>query len=126
MTHLFRLALTCRPETVAPLLQVRESLGGPEEPAAATRAYAQARPANFSRDLLERAHESLSVLELSGVTCSDLGTPRRVVATLVRLAARPAWMTAQLRKELAPAGWPSEAAPPHVVARRSRHLDAAS
>jgi len=115
VTHLFRLALTYCPETVAPLLLMRTALDGPEESAAAVRAYLQARPANFSRDLLERAHESLSVLELSGVTWSDLGTPRRVIATLVRLGARPAWMTAQVRKELTAAGAPGESVRPRRV-----------
>jgi hypothetical protein len=89
------------------------------------RAYAQARPANFSRDLLEPAHEALSVLELSGLTWSDLGTPRRVIATLVRLGARPAWMTAHLRKELAPAVWAAEPEPAESP-RHPRRLDAVS
>jgi mannose-1-phosphate guanylyltransferase len=119
VTHLFRLALTYCPRTVAPLLQIRKTLGGPEEAVETARAYAQAGPANFSRDLLERAHESLSVLELSGVTWSDLGTPRRVIATLVRLGARPTWMTAEVRKELAAAGGPT-------VPVRSRRVRTAS
>ncbi|MGH2689155.1 MAG: sugar phosphate nucleotidyltransferase, partial [Actinomycetota bacterium] len=96
VSHLVRLALTHCPETVGPLLLARDALGGPAETAVVARAYAQARPANFSRDLLEPAHEALSVLELAGVTWSDLGTPRRVIATLVQLGAHPAWMTAQL------------------------------
>jgi mannose-1-phosphate guanylyltransferase len=126
VSHLVRLALTHCPETMAPLLLARDALGGPAETAVVARAYARARPANFSRDLLEPAHEALSVLELSGITWSDLGTPRRVIATLVRLGARPAWMTAQLRKELAPAAWPVEPEPAEAGGRRPRRLDAAS
>jgi hypothetical protein len=60
------------------------------------------------------------------VTWSDLGTPRRVIATLVRLGARPPWMTAQLRKELAPAAWLAEAEPVEAVPVRRRPLGAAS
>jgi mannose-1-phosphate guanylyltransferase len=125
VSHLVRLALTHCPETVGPLLLARDALGGPAETAVVARAYAQARPANFSRDLLEPAHEALSVLELTAVTWSDLGTPRRVIATLVRLGARPPWMTARLRRELAPAARPAEAEPaePRPPQRR---LDAAS
>jgi len=126
VSHLVRLALGYCPDTIAPLLLVRGALGESGEPAAVARAYAQARPANFSRDLLEPAHEGLSVRELGGVTWTDLGTPRRVVATLMRLGERPAWMTPQVRRELAPAGWPADAETEAAVARRrARRLRAA-
>jgi mannose-1-phosphate guanylyltransferase len=125
VSHLVRLALTHCPEAVGPLLLARNGLGGPAETAVVAQAYARARPANFSRDLLEPAHEALSVLELSGVTWSDLGTPRRVIATLARLGAHPDWMTAQLRKELAVVGWPGEAEVAEARPPR-RRLDAAS
>jgi mannose-1-phosphate guanylyltransferase len=115
--HLIRLALSYIPDSVAPLLAIRSTLGTADEVPAAVRAYAAAPPANLSRDLLERARESLSVIELEGVTWSDWGTPGRVLSTLVRLGQRPAWMTAELvRKELAHvdrgagvSGWPDEA-----------------
>jgi mannose-1-phosphate guanylyltransferase len=123
VNHLVRLALSFIPQTLAPVLGIREVLGTSEETPAAVRAYATAPPANLSRDLLERARESLSVLELRGVTWSDWGTPRRVLSTLVRLGERPAWMTADLvRKELAhvdhDAGVP--AWPDATRARRAR------
>jgi mannose-1-phosphate guanylyltransferase len=110
VSHLFRLALACIPETVSPLLAFRPALGTRDEPAEAARAFAAAPPANISRDVLERARESLSVLELTGVTWCDWGTPHRVLSTLLRLGERPHWMTAELlRRELArvPAGVPS-------------------
>jgi mannose-1-phosphate guanylyltransferase len=125
VSHLLRLALGCCPDAVAPLLLVRDSLGRADETPAFAQAYAAARPANFSRDLLELAAESLSVLELSGVTWTDLGTPPRVMATLLRLGERPAWLTAQLRKELAPAAWPGEPERVPVAAGRPRRLDTA-
>ncbi len=101
--ELFRLAAAHLPETLRPLLLAFDALGTPGEAAAVSRAYGAARAANVSRDLLERARGDLGVLEVGGVTWSDWGTPRRVVATLTRLGRRPAWMTEDLRKELAQA-----------------------
>jgi mannose-1-phosphate guanylyltransferase len=101
VSHLFRLALACIPQTVAPLLSLRDVIDTPQEVPAAVRAYAAAPPANLSRDLLEHARESLSVLELTGVTWSDWGTPHRVVSTLLRIGQRPAWMTERVTRELA-------------------------
>lgn len=102
VAHLFRLSLALVPDAVRPLLALRDKLGAPDELPAAVRAYAAVPPTNLSRDLLERARESLSVLELEGVTWSDWGTPHRVLSTLVRLGHRPAWMTEQIvRQQLA-------------------------
>jgi mannose-1-phosphate guanylyltransferase len=101
LARLVRLAVRHLPETMGPLLQVADRLGSPGEADAIRRAYTAAPPANLSRDLLEHAQEDLGVLELSGVTWSDWGTPRRVVATLSRVGPRPAWMTDRLRRELA-------------------------
>jgi len=102
VSHFFRLALALVPDTVRPLLGLRDKLGEADELPAAVRAYAAVPPTNLSRDLLERARESLGVLELEGVTWSDWGTPHRVLSTLVRLGERPAWMTEQIvRRELA-------------------------
>jgi mannose-1-phosphate guanylyltransferase len=98
---LFRLAARHLPETARPLLDATSALRTPGEAEAVRRAYSAAHPANFSRDLLEHARESLGVLELSGVTWSDWGTPRRVVSTLARLGERPAWLTEGLTRELA-------------------------
>jgi mannose-1-phosphate guanylyltransferase len=99
--ELFRLAVMHVPDTVRPLLLVREAIGTPREAAAASEAYAAAPVANLSRDLLEHARASLGVLEVAGVTWSDWGTPRRVFSTLTRLGERPTWMTESLRRELA-------------------------
>jgi mannose-1-phosphate guanylyltransferase len=102
VAHLFRLALALVPDTVRPVLALRDKLGSADELTAAVRAYAAVPPTNLSRDLLERARESLSVLELEGVTWCDWGTPHRVLSTLLRLGHRPAWMTEQIvRGELA-------------------------
>jgi hypothetical protein len=60
--------------------------------------------------VFERARATLSVLELTGLTWCDWGTPHRVLSTLLQLGERPAWMTAELvSSELArtPAGLPS-------------------
>jgi len=70
-----------------------EAFGGSEDQAGAVRqAYALMRAADFSRDVLERAVESLVVLPVQGVLWSDWGTPERVVRTLRRIGASPRWL----------------------------------
>src|SRR5262249_45596745 len=85
ITQLLTIALPHVPDTVEPLLEIRETVETPYEAGAIRRAYAAAIPANLSRDLLERAHEALSVLDVSDVVWSDWGTPERVLATLEHL-----------------------------------------
>src|SRR5262249_58530187 len=92
LASLVRLAVRHVPETVGPLLGAAGDLGTPAEADAVRRAYADARPANISRDVLEQAREDLGVLELSGVTWSDWGTPRRGGSPLAPPGERPAWM----------------------------------
>ena len=50
--------------------------------------------ADFSRAVLERCPTWLGVSQLPGLTWSDLGTPRSVVAIANSLPARPLWMRA--------------------------------
>jgi mannose-1-phosphate guanylyltransferase len=47
---------------------------------------------NFSTDVLARNPRRLGVLKVSGVYWNDLGDPRRVLETLARTSARPAWL----------------------------------
>jgi mannose-1-phosphate guanylyltransferase len=115
VAHLFQLATRQMPDTVRPLLLACDAIGTPAEETRVTRAYAEAAPANLSRDFLEHSREALGVLEVRGVTWSDWGTPRRVVSTLTRLDEHPTWLTDGLRKELARA-----ASGPAVPARRAR------
>ena len=56
------------------------------------RGYASMPTANFSRDVLQSVPARLAVTSLTGVTWSDWGSPRRVVASLLRLGLRPSWL----------------------------------
>ena len=47
---------------------------------------------NFSRDVLQKVTPRLAVRILTGVTWCDWGSPGRVVASLMRLGIRPAWL----------------------------------
>jgi mannose-1-phosphate guanylyltransferase len=71
-------------------LEARASDG--EDAAAVAEAYARMRPANFSREVLERAAGALIVLRVQGVLWSDWGTPDRVVRTLRRVGVAPDWL----------------------------------
>jgi len=60
------------------------------------------RPANFSREMLEREADALVVLRVRDVLWSDWGTPDRVVRTLRRIGMSPDW----LGTWSAPPEWP--------------------
>jgi hypothetical protein len=48
--------------------------------------------ANFSTAVLENCTPVLRVAELTGVTWSDLGSPRRAVESVRRFGAGSAWL----------------------------------
>lgn len=56
--------------------------------------YSRLRPADFSREILERATGSSAVLPLIGLDWSDWGRPERVVECLSRIGVRPAFLGA--------------------------------
>lgn len=80
------------------------------------RAYAAMPTVNFSTAVLENCTPALRVAELTGVTWSDLGSPRRAVESVRRLGAAAPWLaclglngcSAGSRSRLTP---PGEAAP---------------
>ena len=53
--------------------------------------YSQIPSTNFSREVLAARPANLAVLPVSGVGWSDLGNPRRVLATLARTRFHPHW-----------------------------------
>jgi hypothetical protein len=71
--------------------------GSRHEGWAVRQAYSMTPTTDFSREVLERCPTWLGVSQLPGLTWSDLGTPRRVVAVANSLPARPLWMTAGRR-----------------------------
>jgi mannose-1-phosphate guanylyltransferase len=82
------------PDLVEAFEAVRPALGTPGEAAAVARLYAGLRPLNFSSEVLERRPANLAVLPVRDVEWSDWGDPGRVLATLRRLGAEPAWVPA--------------------------------
>lgn len=69
-------------------------LGTDLELAAARAAYRWLPSVNFSREVLTACPANLAVLPVVGVVWADLGTPARVLGTLARTGARPAWLEA--------------------------------
>jgi mannose-1-phosphate guanylyltransferase len=62
------------------------------EAKAVTRLYARLEENNFSHQVLARVPERLAVLKVSGVRWSDLGEPKRVMASLDMAGIRPHWV----------------------------------
>ena len=80
------------PDVTAGLEAFEARASDGEDAAAVAEAYARMRPANFSREVLERAAGALIVLRVQGVLWSDWGTPDRVVRTLRRVGVVPDWL----------------------------------
>ena len=72
---------------------VQSNLGTVREEAGLRKVYAHLPSTNFANDVLKTRPGNLAVLPLDGVGWNDLGEPRRVMATLARIGARPAWAT---------------------------------
>ncbi|MBI4562141.1 MAG: NTP transferase domain-containing protein, partial [Candidatus Rokubacteria bacterium] len=90
------------PEVDARLARLEAFAGTRHEPWAVEQAYAWMRPASFSRDVLAGGAEPLVVLPVYGVLWSDWGTPERVVRTLRRIRASPAWLDAWIQGSKVP------------------------
>ena len=70
---------------------VRSRLATPWEDDTLDRLYSRLPSTDFSRQVLATCPTNLAVLALNGVGWNDLGVPRRVMATLARSGALPAW-----------------------------------
>ena len=82
----------CVPDLHGRLARVVRFLGTAHQSWAVALAYDSAPRAGFSRDVLERCADRLVAMRLSHVSWRDLGTSRRVIATLGELGIRPAWL----------------------------------
>ena len=85
---LLGLFILAMPELYVSFSKVRPSLGTLFEEKIFGRLYQRLRPSDFSRQVLESAARSLSVLPVSNVGWSDLGEPRRVARALANLGAQ--------------------------------------
>lgn len=102
LSQLLDLVEATAPELIAALEPVRRALGSSREAAAAEAAYAALPLINFSRSVLARAPDRFVTMPVSGLEWSDLGDPRRVVATLLRTGPPVPWLaeaTASWRME---------------------------
>ena len=70
---------------------VESRVSTPWEAESIRRLYSALPPADFSKDVLTPRAADLAVLPVKGVTWSDLGEPRRVMATLARMGMSPVW-----------------------------------
>ena len=95
------LTMTCKAipdlcETFGPL---RAVLGTPVEEQVAREVYGRSPSRDFSREVLAARPPNLAVLPVRGVEWTDLGDPRRALATRVRVGfgrERVAWPLAEL------------------------------
>jgi hypothetical protein len=71
-------------------------LGMPEETKFIDKLYERMPEINFSHQVLALHPERLAVLKVTRVKWSDLGEPRRVMASLNRAGIRPLWLDASL------------------------------
>jgi mannose-1-phosphate guanylyltransferase len=79
------------PGLYAQFAAVRPALDGMTEGEAIRALYAQIPTTNFSRQALAGHPANLAVLPVNGVGWSDLGNPRRVLATLACARIHPEW-----------------------------------
>lgn len=91
ISTLLGLFMIATPALYFSFLRVRSRLNTPFENDAIEALYTDLAPANFSRQVLERAGVNLAVLPIEGVHWSDLGEADRVLAALARSGARPRW-----------------------------------
>lgn len=85
---LIRSALPDLSDAFAAVLPALDTLGEAE---AVRTLYARIPDANFSREVLSLCPANLAVLRVGGIEWSDLGEPRRVLATLASAGIRSGW-----------------------------------
>ena len=82
----------CVPDLHDRLARIAAFAGTERETWAIRQAYAFAPAANFSRSILEICPLPLAVSRIPPLTWCDLGTPERVVKTLIRVGMSPPWL----------------------------------
>jgi mannose-1-phosphate guanylyltransferase len=80
------------PGLLAAFGSLEPALGTPREGRAAAEVYAAIAEVNFSEAVLQRAADRLLAMRVKSVGWCDLGTPARVVASILRSGRRPPWL----------------------------------
>lgn len=93
---IWQLGWRCFPTMMAHFEKFRPAIGTHDEARVLDKLYNALPALNFSTTLLQRALDSLVVMELRGVLWSDWGSERRIVETLQRIGRRPLFMTAAM------------------------------
>lgn len=88
---LWSLGRRCVPELLVPFEWLRRNIGAPAEGDILDQIYRRLPERDFSRHVLQRAPDRLSVMEMDGLVWSDWGRPERILATLERIGTRPAF-----------------------------------
>lgn len=86
---LARMAARCVPDIWRSFERIFAAVGTGSEHSVVEREYGAMRAANFSRDVLQRSPDRISVLELKGVFWSDWGNGERVLDTLRKIGKSP-------------------------------------
>ena len=79
------------PEVMHPFASLRRSVGTSREQEVLKSIYEEMSIRDFSKDILEKAHEQLAVIRLADVMWSDWGRPERIAETLRSIGAQPAF-----------------------------------
>jgi mannose-1-phosphate guanylyltransferase len=90
---LLALVRRTQPGLAAAFATLVPAIGGAAEARVAEVLYRGLEPLGFSEGILAAGMPSLAVLPVAGVEWSDWGRPARVLSTLARLGAQPAWAT---------------------------------
>ncbi len=88
---LWTLGWRCFPEMMPLFERLGEAVGTSQESAMLDSIYRVMPVRNFSSDLLQRAQDQISVIELTGILWSDWGKAERIAETLCRIGKRPAF-----------------------------------
>jgi mannose-1-phosphate guanylyltransferase len=94
LSTLLSLVIMAKPRLYAAFGPIRSQLGTALEQARAHSLYAKLGPEDFCSEILARFPINLAVLPVSGVVWSDLGEPKRVMDTMLRMGVRPRWAAA--------------------------------
>jgi mannose-1-phosphate guanylyltransferase len=90
------------PDIIGLFKQLDQTIGSPQEGRVLDAIYQTMPKKNFSSDFLQRAPESVAVMELTGVLWCDWGKPERIMDTLRRIAKTPAFPRTCLNQSVAP------------------------
>lgn len=94
VTTLLSLFLIALPQLYLAFKKIRPFINTTFEEKTIARLYDDIRSAGFSEHVLAENPVNLAVLPVDGIDWSDLGEPRRVMDTIIRMGMHPRWLAA--------------------------------